>query len=209
MEAFLLDTIAVSRDAFLSQAWIYPLLGISYLLSHPKLYNALAPVVLKALLTSLGITTAMFFFTYLPQLAFCAIFSGPFAFPAAAVMVLGESYVLITFVSKIFFLNAAQDKLCKVVLSNESIFNIYRHTYTVDAVLVQQGHETIVSRGRQVKSNSAGLKVLGESLLKPLDCPERVLRGTLYLYPSTLSLIGTILFLIDNGKYYVNKKTNI
>jgi hypothetical protein len=113
MEAYLLDALTLSRDAFLSQAWIYPLLGISYLVSHPKLYDTLAPVVIKALVTSLGITTAMFFFTYLPQLAFCAVFSGPLAFAAAAVMVLSESYVLVTFVSKVFFLNAAQDRLCK------------------------------------------------------------------------------------------------
>jgi hypothetical protein len=118
MEAFLLDTIALSKDAFLSQAWIYPLLGISYLVSHPKLCNAVAPVVIKALITSFSITTAMFFFTYLPQLAFCAVFSGPLAFAAAAAMVLGESYVLITFVSKVFFLNAAQDQLCTLCCSD-------------------------------------------------------------------------------------------
>jgi hypothetical protein len=174
--------LALSRDAFLSQAWIYPLLGISYLVSHPKLYDALAPVVIKALLTSLGITTAMFFFTYLPQLAFCAIFSGPLAFAAAAVMVLGESYVLVTFVSKVFFLNVAQDRL-------------------FDAVLVQQGHEAVVSRGRLVKSNSAGFKVLGKSLLKPLDrfSKEGLARYVISLPLNSIPLVGTAFFLIYNG----------
>lgn len=112
MEVFLLDAVALSRDAFLSKAWFYPFFGISYLASHPKVYEAVTPVLIKALITSLCITTAMFFFTYLPQLAFCVLFSGPFAFAAAALMVLGESYVLVAFVSKLFFLNAAQDGLC-------------------------------------------------------------------------------------------------
>jgi hypothetical protein len=158
------------------------LLGISYLVSHPKLYNAVAPVVIKALLTSLGITTAMFFFTYLPQLAFCALFSGPLAFAAAAVMVLGESYILITFISKVFFLNAAQDRL-------------------FDAVLVQQGHESIVSRGRLVKSNSSGFKVLGKSILKPLDrlSKDGVVRYIISLPLNSIPLVGTVFFLVYNG----------
>ncbi|EEB88255.1 hypothetical protein MPER_14010, partial [Moniliophthora perniciosa FA553] len=53
----------------------------------------------------------MFVFTYLPQVAFCAIFSGPLAFLPAAVMVLGESYILISLVTKMFFLEAAKDKI--------------------------------------------------------------------------------------------------
>lgn len=108
----LTEVSVLSKDAVLSRAWSYPLLGIAYLISHPKLYSAVAPVVLKAMLTSLGITGAMFFFTYLPQVAFCALFSGPLAFVPAAVMVLGESYALVTFVSKAFFLSAAQDRIC-------------------------------------------------------------------------------------------------
>jgi hypothetical protein len=161
---------------------MYPLLGIYYLGSHPALYNAVAPVVIKTLITSLAITAGMFTFTYLPQLAFCAVFSGPLAFASAAVMVLGESYVLIAFVSKLFFLNAAQDRL-------------------FDAVLVQQGHQAIVSRCRQVKSNSAGFKVLGKSLLKPLDrfSKEGIERYIISLPLNSIPLVGTIFFLIYNG----------
>lgn len=55
----------------------------------------------------------MFVFTYLPQVAFCALFSGPLAFVAAAAMVLGESYALISVFSKAFFLTRAQDNICE------------------------------------------------------------------------------------------------
>ena len=106
------EAATLVRDIVLSRAWVYPLLGISYFVSHPNLYKAVAPVLLRALGTSFAITVAMFFFTYVPQLAFCVLFSGPLAFLVAALMVLSESFVLVMFVSKVFFLNEAQDRLC-------------------------------------------------------------------------------------------------
>lgn len=112
MQAFLTNIATLAKDAVLSQAWMYPLLGISYLVLHPELYSAVAPVLIRALTISIVITAAMFFFTYVPQLAFCALFSGPLAFATATAMVLGESYVVILFISKAFFLNQARDKLC-------------------------------------------------------------------------------------------------
>jgi len=68
MEAFITDILTLAKDAVLSQAWIYPLLGISYLASHPELYSAAAPVVIRALTISIAITTAMFFFTYISKM---------------------------------------------------------------------------------------------------------------------------------------------
>lgn len=101
-----------SRDAVLSRAWTYPLLGISYFVSHPNLYRAVTPTLLKALTTSVGITLGLFFFTYLPQMAICALFSGMFAPIVAGVMVLGEAYVLIWFIGKPMMMMRVQDKLC-------------------------------------------------------------------------------------------------
>lgn len=117
LKSILLDKLdemaSISRDAILSRAWSYPILGIWYSLGHPSLYRSAAPVILKAMLTSVGITVALFVFTYLPQVAFCALFSGPFAFFTAALMVLGESYAVITFVSKVFFFGQVRDRICR------------------------------------------------------------------------------------------------
>jgi hypothetical protein len=55
----------------------------------------------------------MFTFTYLPQVAFCALFTGPLAFVAAIPLVLGESYAIISLVSKMFFVTQAQDDICE------------------------------------------------------------------------------------------------
>lgn len=109
----LAEASVILRDVVISGAWWYPLHGVLYFISHPSLYRSVAPTLGKALVTSVGITGGMFFFTYLPQVAFCALFSGPFALATAALMVLGESYALITVVSKAFFLGQAQDRICE------------------------------------------------------------------------------------------------
>ena len=72
----------------------------------------------------------------------------------------------------------------------------------VDAVLVQQGHETLVQRGRQIKSNPAGFKVLGKSLIKPLDqfSVEGLVRYIISLPLNSVPAIGTIFFLFFNGE---------
>ncbi len=105
------NTAILFRDALLSRAWSYPILGITYLATHPVLYKAVTPVISKAIATSIGITGALFFFTYLPQVAFCALFSGPLAFLTAAIMVFSEAYILVSIVAKTF-LNRAQDRIC-------------------------------------------------------------------------------------------------
>ncbi|TFK42803.1 hypothetical protein BDQ12DRAFT_597801 [Crucibulum laeve] len=181
----LTETAVISRDAVLSRGWSYPLLGITYFISHPSLYRAVAPTLVKALATSVGITMGLFFFTYLPQVAFCALFSGPFAFFTAALMVFSEAYVLITMVSKAFFLSAAQDRI-------------------FDAVLIQQGNEKLVSRGREVRTSS-GFKTLGKSVTKPLNrlSKEGILRYIISLPLNSIPAVGTVLFLLYNGTSHV------
>ncbi|KAF8964105.1 hypothetical protein BDZ97DRAFT_1660920 [Flammula alnicola] len=176
------ETATLSREAVLSHAWSYPILGIAYLVSHPVLYKAVGPVIVKAVTTSIAITGALFFFTYLPQVAFCALFSGPLAFLTAALMVVSEAYVLVAIVSKAFFLNAAQDRI-------------------FDAVLLQQGNETLVEKGRQVRSSSSGFKVLGRSLTKPLNrfSKDGILRYVVSLPLNSIPGVGTALFLLYNG----------
>jgi len=101
-----------TMDSEASMSWFYPLLGIYYFATHRALYETAKPVLIKVITTSVGITAGLFVFTFLPQLAFCALFSGPLAFVPATVMVLGEAYLLVTFVSKAFFLGPAQDAIC-------------------------------------------------------------------------------------------------
>ncbi|KAF9257810.1 hypothetical protein L218DRAFT_975109 [Marasmius fiardii PR-910] len=205
LNSFLADLSKTSQQALFSGAWIYPVHGVLYLATHPSIYHSVVPVVGKCLVVSLGITAGMFVFTYIPQLAFCAIFSGPLAFFPAAVMVLGESYVLSTVVTRTFFLGAIQDKICKF----SSAFPHFFHRMTrfpfsliVDAVLLQKGNYMLVSRGRQVTSSSSGMKTLGKSFMKPLDrfSKDGVLRYLLSIPLNSIPVVGTLLFLLLNGK---------
>ncbi|ESK96821.1 hypothetical protein Moror_6617 [Moniliophthora roreri MCA 2997] len=184
LSASLNDLSSTAREALLSGTWIYPVQGLLYFIAHPSLYHSVAPVLGKSILVSLGITAGMFVFTYLPQVAFCAIFSGPLAFLPAAVMVLGESYVLISLVTKIFFLEAAKDKI-------------------FDAVLLQQGHESLVARGRVVKAGqSSGIKTLGKSITKPLNrfTKEGIIRYLISIPLNSIPVVGTVIFLLFNGR---------
>ncbi|KAJ3751695.1 hypothetical protein EV360DRAFT_56502 [Lentinula raphanica] len=177
-----LSFLSNAREAILSGAWIYPLHGIVYFISHPSIYRSVQPVLTKCLFVSAGITFGMFVFTYLPQVAFCAIFSGPFAFAAAAIMVLGESYALVVIVTKMFILEDAQDKI-------------------FDAVLLQQGHEALVSSARHVRSGRSGIKTIGRSVTKPLNrfTKNGLIRYLISLPLNSLPIVGTIVFLFYNG----------
>ncbi|KAJ7349346.1 hypothetical protein DFH08DRAFT_865189 [Mycena albidolilacea] len=180
LEREALEILTVSRDAVLSGGWWYPLQGVWYLLSHASLYRAIFPVILKILLTALGITAALFTFTYLPQVAFCALFSGPFAFATAALLVLGEAYAVIMFVSKAFFLGRAQDQLFNAVFRQQGINLVY---------VEQKG-----------KSRSFA-QTLFKGVSKPLQrfSREGLLRYVVSLPLNLVPMVGTVLFLLYNG----------
>ncbi|KAK4688815.1 hypothetical protein P7C73_g1312, partial [Tremellales sp. Uapishka_1] len=173
---------AVAQDAVVSGAWAYPLLGIYYLVSHPTLAKPLLPTLFQGLLMSLAVVAAMFFLTYLPQVAVLAIVSGPLAFVAAVPLVLAETYVVLNFLTKTFLLGQAGTDL-------------------FDAVLLQKGHSTLVERGRQVNSSGGKSKQLGKVLTKPLSrfSTDNIVRYVLSLPLNLIPVVGTVFFLGYNG----------
>ncbi|KAJ7684770.1 hypothetical protein DFH06DRAFT_1463020 [Mycena polygramma] len=180
VEQQLVEVATVGRDAVLSGGWWYPVQGVWYFVSHASLYRSIFPVILKTLLTAFGITLGLFFFTYLPQVAFCALFSGPFAFATAALLVLGEAYALIMFVSKAFFLARAQDQLFNAVFRQQGINLVY---------VEQKG-----------KSRSF-LQSIIKGASKPLSrfSREGLLRYVVSLPLNLVPVVGTVLFLLYNG----------
>ncbi|KAJ6618242.1 hypothetical protein B0H10DRAFT_2029937 [Mycena sp. CBHHK59/15] len=180
VEQQLLDVANLAKDAVLSGGWWYPIQGIFYFLSHASLYRSIFPVILKTLATALGITAALFTFTYLPQVAFCALFSGPFAFATAAVLVLGEAYTIILFLSKAFFLGRAQDQLFNAVFRQQGVNLVY-----------------VEPKGK----NRGALQAVSKSLAKPLSrfSKEGMLRYIVSLPLNLVPMVGTVLFLLYNG----------
>lgn len=190
------------RNAFLSRAWFYPLLGISYFASHPRLYESVVPTLLKSLMASAAITFGLIFFTYLPQMFFCALFSGFFAPIAAALMVLGEAYVLIWVIGRPLMLAKAQDRLCTLLRPSTLSFT---HGFLVDQVMIMRGHEQLVSKGREIRLQGPYTRILGREVnVKPglVDglTREGALRYLISLPLNTIPGIGTAMFLAYNGE---------
>jgi len=178
------ETSLIAQGALLSGGWIYPLHGILYFASHPALYRSVAGTLYSSIIMSVSVVLGMFVFTYLPQAAFCALFAGPLGFIAAVPLVLGESYAIVTGISKVFYLGRIQDEI-------------------FDAVMLQQGHEELVSRGRQLSRSSGhkGVLKLGSSIMKPLNrfSKEGVVRYLVSLPLNAIPIMGTVFFLLYNG----------
>lgn len=67
------------------------------------MWSKLAPTIT----TAVGVTTAMFVLTYVPQAAALAIFNGPLAFVSTIMLVLSESSTLTNVITKTFFIEDA------------------------------------------------------------------------------------------------------
>ncbi|KAJ9113952.1 hypothetical protein QFC19_000148 [Naganishia cerealis] len=177
------EVLRTGEDAVSSGAWIYPIKGIIYLLSHPSLLQPMIPTLLKAALTAVGVIAAMFFFTYLPQVAVLALVTGPLAFIGAIPLVLGESYLVLTFLTRTFLVGQAGVDL-------------------FDAVLLARNHTELVQKGRLLnpasKANGGKVTQLGRAITKPLSSKlstDGIIRYVLTLPLNFIPVVGTVFFL--------------
>lgn len=74
----------------------------------------------------------------------------------------------------------------------------------VDAVLLQQGHDSLVSKGRSFSSSGqrGGITKLGKSLLAPVGnrfSREGIARYIISLPLNAVPIVGTAIFLLWNG----------
>ncbi len=148
-------------------------------LARKPLTSKLAPT----MTLGLGITTAMFLFTYIPQMAVMAFTSGPLAAISAALLVLSESSTLFTILSKTFLI---EDALVD----------------TFDGVLVSKNTTNLVSEGRQIKGGSGIMGKLGKLTKSPFQkfTPNALIRYLMYLPLNFIPVVGTVMFVILQGK---------
>lgn len=88
--------------------WLYPLKGFAYFLAHPFLYPLLKARLLPVFFLSIFVYAVLFFFAYLPQVAFLAIFHGPGAWLNATILVLGEGAAIIGLLFEAFLVDECQ-----------------------------------------------------------------------------------------------------
>lgn len=111
-----------------------------------------------------GVTAAMFFLTYLPQLAILVFVNGPLAVFTTVLLILNESSTIANVLSRNFIL---QDAILD----------------TFDGTLVSRNATGIVSEGRQLKAGSDPIAKLGKALTRPFSklTPAALVRYVMYL----------------------------
>jgi hypothetical protein len=180
-EADRIKTLA--SDAARSGAYLYPLKGIAYYLSHRELWKPLTAKLAPTITMGIGITTFMFVFTFLPQMAVMAFTSGPLAPITATLLVLSESSTIFTVLAKAFLI---EDALVD----------------TFDGVLMSKNAKELVSGGREIKGGSDPMASLGKLATKPFAkfTPTALIRYFLYLPLNFIPVIGTVVFVLLQGK---------
>ncbi|KAM5346728.1 hypothetical protein ACJ41O_009733 [Fusarium nematophilum] len=170
-------------DAAKSKAYLYPIKGIFYFLSHHSLWKPFLAKLGPYVVLSVGVVGGMFAFTYLPQLAVLVFVNGPLAVFTTVLLVLNESTTIINVVSRNFLL---QDALLD----------------TFDGTLLARGDTKMVSEGREIKSGSDPMQRLGKILKRPFErfSPKAVVRYLMYLPLNAIPIVGTVIFIIIQGR---------
>lgn len=155
-----------------------------YFISHPFLYPLLRARLLPSLLLSLFVLSNLFLWTYLPQVAFLAIFHGPLAWINGAFLVLGEGAAIVALLFEAFFVE-------------ETLVDVF------DAVLINEGVQDLVATSRLIHAEAPDpVKQLGKPIKSAVYSPFSLRQILEFIFLLPLNLIpvaGTPLFLILTG----------
>lgn len=170
-------------DAAKSRAYLYPIKGFFYFVTRPSIWKPFAVQLGPYLLLSISVVVAMFFFTYLPQLAILVFVNGPLAVFTTVILVLNESATITNLISRNWLL---QDALVD----------------TFDGTLVANHASDIVQEGRELKPGSTAMERLGKIIKTPLDrfSLKSIVRYIIYLPLNFIPIIGTVIFLAIQGR---------
>ncbi|TFK85674.1 hypothetical protein K466DRAFT_600976 [Polyporus arcularius HHB13444] len=175
------EAAAQGWQAAASLSWLWPIRGIMFSATHPQILLSVRHALVKSLAASAGIFAILAFFTYLPQMAILAIFTGPLA-PIIALIVVGaESILIISLFGRALFLETAL-------------------THVFDATLAAQGQSQLVKDGK-TRTQSSATRSVGSALVKPFQAfsKDGIVRYLLTLPLNFIPAVGTVLFLLYNG----------
>jgi len=175
----------LAHSAAKSGAYLYPIKGIFYFLTHRSLWKPLLSKLVPTMSLSVGVIAFMFIFTYLPQLAVLVFVNGPLAAFTTIVLTLSESSTIITLLSKTFLI---QDALVD----------------TFDGVLVARNQTAVLSEGRQLNAGHFNdpIAKLGKLLKSPFEkyTPTALIRYVMYLPLNFIPVVGTVIFVLLQGR---------
>ncbi|KAJ6517968.1 hypothetical protein C8R47DRAFT_959847 [Mycena vitilis] len=159
--------------------------GLYFCLRHRFLWPLLRARFLPCLIISTIVLPTLFIFTYLPQVAFLAIFQGNLAWFNAVFLVLGEASAIIALLFESFFVD-------------ETLVKIF------DAVLVYRGYADLVSHRRVIIQGGADpVQQLGPSTKSAIYSPFSLrlsIEYLLFLPLTFIPLAGGPLYCLVLGK---------
>lgn len=125
----------------------------------------------------------MFIVTYVPQAAILTLVNGPLAIFTTVLLVLSESSTIFSVLSKNF-------------LIDDALID------TFDGTLLTRNLTNLVATDRQIKSSSDPIARMGKIARKPFErfTPKAIIRYFLYLPLNMIPVVGTVMFVILQGK---------
>lgn len=158
--------------------------GIHYFATHRFLWPLFKARLIPIVLLSTFIYFILFFFTYLPQVAFLAIFQGAGAWVNGAFLVLGEGAVIVAALFEAFFVD-------------ETLVDIF------DSVLVNEGQEQLVLASRVIYPEAGDpTSRLGTPTTSAVYAPfslRQILEFIILLPLNFIPVAGTPMFLLLTG----------
>lgn len=194
-------SLKASVKAIRHASWLYPLevihhscieckwllidqQGIYYFFAHPFLYPLLRARLLPSILLSLLVLANLFVWTYLPQVAFLAIFHGKLAWINATFLVLGEGAAIVALLFEAFFVD-------------NTLVDVF------DAVLINEGCKDLVAPSRVLDRESADpVNQLGEPTTSAVYSPfslRQILEFIILLPLNFIPVAGAPMFLVITG----------
>ncbi|KAL0632160.1 hypothetical protein Q9L58_008953 [Maublancomyces gigas] len=174
---------ALGKQAVESGAYLYPVKGIFYFASHRNLWGPLTSRLAPLLGLSTGVIASMFMFTYVPQSILLTFVNGPVAWISTIALVLSESAVIITALSRSF-------------LIDEALIDIF------DAVLLQENLPMLVQNGRELNPSDNVLGRLGKAVKKPFSkfTIKSLVSYLVWLPLNFIPVVGTAIFIFVQGR---------
>ncbi|RAL60634.1 hypothetical protein DID88_009952 [Monilinia fructigena] len=167
-----------------SASFLYPFKGIWYFCADRQFYPLFGRRLIPLTITSIVVLGVLFTFTYLPQVAFLAIWHGPGAWFNAAFLVLGEGQVLIAL-------------LFEALLVDETLVDVF------DATLIKEGLIDIVSPSRLLNRDAPNeVKMLGKPTTAAVYSPfsfRQIVEFIIFLPLNFIPIVGTPAFLVLTG----------
>jgi len=177
--------LAESVHVVIAASWLYTFKGMYYYGSHRFLWPLLRGRVLPCVILSIIVFVNLFLWTYLPQVAFLAMFYGTaLAWVHGFFLVLGEGATIIAILFETF-------------LVDETLVDIF------DAVLIHEGLEDLVQEGRAINTQETDpVKRLGKPKFSRVYSPfsfRQMFEFIILLPISFIPIVGLPIFLVSTG----------